>query len=465
MTEHYKRTATELAEMISTGQVTAREVCEDALARLAAVNPAINAVVQEMPEEALAAADAVDGARAAGQKLGPLGGVPVTVKVNVDQKGFATTNGLLTQKDLVATEDSAVVAALRKSGAVIVGRTNTPAFSMRWFTRNRVHGATKNPRNPALTPGGSSGGASAACAAGIGAIAHGSDIAGSIRYPAYVCGIHGLRPSTGRVPVYNPTAPDRLIGGQIMAVQGPLARSVADLKVAFEAMSIWDPRDPYSAPMPHRLPDLPRRAALCVAPDGMNTVPEVEAALRSAADALKAAGWEVTEVDTPPIRECARLNSLLWMEETRRTDDEAIYAEDDPDANAVFGQWGVMGGEASLNALRDALKLRSTHARTWQQFLDTYPVLLCPVSAELPFRDHRDVESPEEFAACYEANLLQCGLPLMGLPGLTVTTGLTGSTPVGVQLVANRFREDVLLDAGALIEAAHPVPMPVDPAV
>src|SRR5690606_17503647 len=147
-----------------------------------------NAVVREMPEEALAAARAIDAAIARGDDPGPLAGVPVTTKENVDQQGFATTNGLRLQRDLVAREDSPVVANLRRAGAVIVGRTNTPAFSLRWFTRNSLRGHTLNPRNRAITPGGSSGGAAAAVASGIGAIGHGTDIGGSIRYPAYACG-------------------------------------------------------------------------------------------------------------------------------------------------------------------------------------------------------------------------------------------------------------------------------------
>jgi len=137
---------------------------------------------------------------ARGEALGPLAGVPVTVKVNVDQAGFATTNGLKIQRNLIAAEDNPVVANLKKAGAVIIGRPNTQAFSLRWFTRNGLHGHTKNPHDPTLTPGGSSGGAAAAVAAGIGAIAHGTDIGGSIRYPAYACGVHGLRPTLGRVP-------------------------------------------------------------------------------------------------------------------------------------------------------------------------------------------------------------------------------------------------------------------------
>src|SRR5436190_1176041 len=139
-------------------------------------------------------------ARASREAPGPLAGVPVTVKVNIDQTGFATPNGVTLQKDLVATSNSPVVDNLLKAGAVIVGRTNTPAFSYRWFTNNKLHGATRNPRNNAITPGGSSGGASAATVAGIGHIGHGTDIAGSVRYPAYAVGIHGLRLTLGRAP-------------------------------------------------------------------------------------------------------------------------------------------------------------------------------------------------------------------------------------------------------------------------
>ena len=171
-----------IATKIRKGEVTAREATEATLARMDAVNSAINAVVARDDEAALVAADAVDAARADGAELGPMAGVPVTIKENVDQTGCATTNGLLIQKDLVATQDNPVVANLRRAGAVIVGRTNTPAFSLRWFTRNSLHGHTRNPHNPRITPGGSSGGAAAATAAGIGAMGHGTDIGGSIRY-------------------------------------------------------------------------------------------------------------------------------------------------------------------------------------------------------------------------------------------------------------------------------------------
>ena len=162
MNDLWALTATEMATLIRQRDVSAREVTESTLSRIDHVNPGCNAIVERCDDEALASADAIDQALALGLDPGPMAGVPVTIKDNTDQKGFATTNGLRIQRDLIAAEDSPVVSNLRKAGAVIVGRTNTPAFSLRWFTRNALHGHTTNPRVPGITPGGSSGGASAA---------------------------------------------------------------------------------------------------------------------------------------------------------------------------------------------------------------------------------------------------------------------------------------------------------------
>jgi amidase len=382
--------------------------------------------------------------------------VPVTVKVNVDQKGYATTNGLQLQAKLTAQEDNPVVANLKKAGAVIVGRTNTPAFSLRWFTRNTIHGHTLNPVNRALTPGGSSGGAAAATAAGIGAIGHGSDIGGSIRYPAYACGIQGLRPTLGRIPAVNFSAPDRHIGAQLMAVSGPLARSVADLRLALQAMAAHDPRDPWWTPVPLEPGDAPKRAALTVAPDGLQVQGEVEAALRDAAARLEDAGWEVTETACPSFREPAHLQAQLWLAEFRRGGNEAIVQEADPDATFVYAQMEKLCPAPDLDTFMDALQARAGLLRQWTLFLEEYPVLICPVSAQTPFPDQLDVSSPDAFARVIEAQLTQVGLPLMGLPGLSVFTGMAGDAPCGAQLVAGRYREDVLLAAAADIEARGP---------
>jgi len=165
--ELWALSATELAQRIKTRAVSSREVMQSHLERLDVVNPRINAIVDWRADEALTEADAADAVLARGDDVGPLHGVPVTIKVNVDQKGWATSNGVVAKRNDIASEDSAVVANLRRAGAVVLGRSNTPAFSMRWFTDNDLYGRTHNPRNRALTPGGSSGGASAAVAAGL----------------------------------------------------------------------------------------------------------------------------------------------------------------------------------------------------------------------------------------------------------------------------------------------------------
>jgi amidase len=463
VTDLWRLPATEIAARVRARQVSATEVARDALARLDAANPAINAVVDHRPDQLLADAAALDAAMARGEDPGPMAGVPVTVKVNADQAGFATTNGLKLQRDLIATEDNPVVANLRRAGALLLGRTNTPAFSLRWFTRNGLHGATRNPRDPGITPGGSSGGAAAAVAAGIGAIGHGTDIGGSIRYPAYACGVHGLRPTLGRIPAWNPSSAERHIGGQLMAVSGPIARTIGDIALAFRAMAARDPRDPWWVDVPLEGPPTPKRAALCLAPEGMKVQPEVTAALQDAAARLQAAGWSIVTTDCPPLREPAALQAMLWLAESRRGLNAALHQEGDPDALFIFGEMEKLCPMPDLNAFLDGLQRRNAFARQWQGFFERYPVAITPVSGELPFPDQDDVTSPARFRAIMDAQLTQVGLPLMGLPGLTVSTGMVGRVPVGVQLLAGRYREDLLLDAGAVIEAAGTPPGPIDP--
>lgn len=454
-------TAGEIAARVSAGEVSAREVAEAALARVDAVNPAVNAIVARCDAEALAAADAVDAARARGEAVGPLAGVPVTVKVNVDQKGQPTTNGLRLQAGLVAESDSPVVANLRKAGAVIVGRTNTPAFSLRWFTRNALHGATVNPRAAGVTPGGSSGGAGAAVAAGLGAVGHGTDIAGSIRYPAYACGVHGLRPSLGRVPAYNASGADRLIGGQLMAVSGPLARSVADLRLALGAMAGTgagaDARDPWFIGAPLEGAPLAKRVALCLAPDGMAVAAEVRAALEAAAARLAAAGYVVEEVATPPWAEAMEVQLSLWMADMRHGSAQAVQREGDADGLFVYDCLSRIVPVMDFDGLMKALQARARLTRLWRGFLAEWPLVLCPVSGEVPFPDHLDVASEASFARVVNAQMPQIVPPLMGLPGIVVTTDLSGAVPMGVQMLADWHREDVLLAAGEVLGAVVPV--------
>jgi len=465
MQDLWRLSATDLATLIKSKKVSAKEAATAGLARLDAVNPAINAVVDHRPEDVLKQAAAVDAVIARGEDVGPLAGVPVTVKVNIDQQGFATTNGLKLQRDAIAPSNSPVIDNLKKSGAVILGRTNCPAFSYRWFTTNLIHGDTKNPRDPGVTPGGSSGGAGAAVAAGIGHIAHGTDIAGSIRYPAYACGVHGLRPTVGRIAAFNPGLPERTIGPQISAVSGPLARSIGDLRIALAAMSGKDFRDPWWVPAPLEGPPMEKRAALCLNPDGLETVAEVKAAVADAGRRIARAGWMVEEIaTTPPLREPAEHQTKLWLGDGYEAQLEAAEREGDPGALACLrgNRSKVFPFDAA--AFSKTLTRRATLTRQWLEFLEKYAVLLIPVSAELPFPDGLDCKDAASFARVWRAQLTQIAIPFMGLPGLTVSTGLVGRIPVGVQVVSGRYREDLCLAAGEAIEAGGTPPAPIDPA-
>ena len=464
MKDIWRLPAQELAGLIRAKKVSAREAATSALARLDTVNPAINAVVDHRPDDVLSQAAAVDAAIARGDDAGVLAGVPVTIKANIDQAGFANTNGLKMQAGLIAKDNSPVVDNLRKAGAVILGRTNCPAFSYRWFTTNLIHGNTKNPRDPSITPGGSSGGAGAAVAAGIGHIAHGTDIAGSIRYPAYANGVHGLRTTVGRIAAFNAALPERTIGPQISAVSGPLARTIGDLRISLAAMSMPDVRDPWWVPVPLEGPSMPKRAALCVDPEGLDPVPEVKAAVVDAAKRLERAGWIVEEVTSlPPLKEAAEHQTKLWLGDNYEGQLAAAEREGDPGALAC------LRGNRSKVSPFDALTLskiltrRATLVREWSLFLEKYPVLLMPVSGELPFPDQLDTKDDASFARVWRAQLPQIAIPFMGLPGLTVSTGLVGRVPVGVHLVAGRYREDLCLLAGEAIEAGGTPPSPVDP--
>jgi amidase len=464
MDDLWRLSAADLAALIRSKQVSAKEAATSALARLDAVNPAINAVVDHRPEDVLRQAAEVDAALARGEDAGALSGVPVTVKANIDQQGFATTNGLKLQRDLIAESNSPVIDNLRQAGAVILGRTNCPAFSYRWFTTNLIHGDTKNPRDPRVTPGGSSGGAGAAVAAGIGHIGHGTDIAGSIRYPAYACGVHGLRPTVGRVAAFNASVPERPISPQISAVSGPLARTIGDLRLALAAMSGRDMRDPWWVPAPLEGPAMSKRAALCLQPDGLKTAPEVKAAVADAGKRLQRAGWTVEEIaDTPPMREPADLQTKLWLGDFYEAQLEAAEREGDPGALACLrgNRSKVFPFDAA--AFSKALTRRATLSRQWLQFLEDYAVLLIPVSGELPFPDQLDRKDDASFARVWEAQTPQIAIPFMGLPGLTVSTGLVGRVPVGVQVVSGRFREDLCFAAGEAIEAGGVPPSPIDP--
>jgi len=454
MNDIWRLSASDIAALVRSRELSAREVAQDALHRLEAVNPRINAVVECRPEAVLRQAARVDDALARDEDPGPLAGVPVTVKINTDAEGYATTNGSRLQKHWIARSNSPAVDHLLRAGALMLGRSNSPTFALRWFTGNRLHGHTFTPRDRRLTPGGSSGGGAAAVAAGIGAIALGTDIGGSLRHPAYACGIHGLRPGFGRVPAYNASSPERGIGPQLMSATGPMARTIADLALGLAVMAAPDARDPWHVPLPLEGPQQPRRAALCLRPGGMAIAPEVEAALHDARDRLVDAGWQVQEIDdTPSVHEAAAIQQQLWLGDGYAGLVAAVERDGDAGAMAVIE--GVRDQVAAMasDVVASALVRRATAVRAWQAFFERHPVLLVPVSAELPFPDDLDVQGREGFQRVWDAQLLLRAFPAVGLPGLSVATGSVHGTPVGVQIVAARFREDLCLLAGADIEA------------
>jgi amidase len=460
-------TATQLADAIRRGSVSSLEATESCIQRLYAVNHSINAVAEVLEEEALKAAREADRLRARGEKVPPLHGVPVTTKINVDLAGHATTNGVVALKNAIAKEDSASVAALRRHGAVIIGRTNVPAFSFRWFSDNDLHGATLNPWDPALTPGGSSGGAAAAVAAGIGPIAHGNDIAGSVRYPAFACGVAGIRPTLGAAPSFNPSSAGRSrpMAGQLMASEGYLARSVADLRYSFPTLTQRDVRDPRWVESPTH--PTPRRRGMKVALlrqlDGYTADAEVAAGLEMAAKALRAAGYEIEEVAPPNFREAAELWSPLVMAESRRSFVPAVEKMGDARLKKSIATWIEVTPDLDLGGYISAMGRRDLILREWRVFLEKYPVLVTPSSWMNPFAVDYDQQAPDTFRKMLQAQSPQLAVALLGLPGLSVPTGIMNGIPTGVQIVADRFREDLCFDAGEAIEAAVGVFTPIDP--
>lgn len=452
----WRLSATELAGAIRARRVSAREATQSVLDRIGAVNPRVNALAWVNPERALAAATAADEAVAQGEVLGPLHGVPVTIKVNVDVAGEPTTDAVASLKDNVASEDSPLVASLRQAGAIVVGRNNAPAFSLRWFTDNAFHGRTLNPFDPAVTPGGSSGGAAAAVACGMGPIAHGNDYGGSIRYPAWACGVVGLRTTVGRVPSYKASAPNRIISNQQMSVQGPLTRTVNDARLALKIMSQGTPLDPQWVPAPLELPDAqqPCRVALFTGWTGSRVDRGVVQACEQAARWLQDAGYTVEEVAPPHFAEVSAMQFQMVMNDMRRAGVAFMREKGDDALRTVLDHYLAITPEWTRDQYLEALSRRFNIARDWAVFLEQYPVLLMPNSWERPLPVDDDQRSASRVQEILLAQSPLLSTAVLGLPGLSVPTEVVDGLPTGVQLVASRFREDRLLQAGSVIEAA-----------
>ena len=455
-----------LAAAIRTRRISSREATRAVLDRLATVNPSLNAVTVLLADQALAAADRADAAVRRGDALGALHGVPVTIKENIDQQGAATANGVPAFKDLIATSDSPPVANWKRAGAVIVGRTNTPAFSLRWDTDNELRGRTFNPWSRRHTPGGSSGGAAASLAVGIAPLAHGNDLGGSIRYPAYCCGVAGIRPTLGRVPSHNETAADeRPPGTQLMSVQGPLARRVRDVRLGLAAMSARDPRDPWWAPAPLVGEPVARpvRVALSIDPAKAGVHADVAAAVRDAGNALANAGYAVEEIEPPDVEGVAATWTTICINEMRHVTQPWIRKYGGADINRSLDLTLAAVPDVDVDGYMKALALRAKHIRDWTLFLERYSLVVGPVSTAPPFEIGFDTAGPERHAEVTRAQRLLVAVNLLGFPAVSVPTGVAGGLPTGVQIIGARYREDLCLDAAEAIEAQRPLPTPIDP--
>jgi amidase len=447
--------AVETAATIRAGAISSVEVVEAHLARMRAVNPKLNAVVVDLSEEALKAAKAADSAGAR-RNPGLLHGVPVTIKENADYAGRPNPNGVPAQMSIIAPSDAPVVRNLKKAGAIVIGLTNTPEFSFRGFTDNPLHGLTLNPWDPEITCGGSSGGAGAAVAAGIGTIAHGNDIGGSLRWPAHCNGVATIKPTQGRIPAYNESAAaERPMLAHLMSAQGPLARSVGDVRLALEVMSARDPRDPWwvPAPLTGPKPKGPIKVALAKLPDDLDVDPSVRAALRQAADHLERGGYRVSEVEVPDINGVWHTWCDIITNETVTLQEAAMLKVASEDFHIAWNGIKASANTLDLAGWMRATAARNSHIRAWQLFFEEYPVVLAPTTVKPTPGPREDAISGERAREIFWNDLrFISAINVLGLPSAVVPVALHAGKPIGVQLIAGRYREDLALDAAATIE-------------
>ncbi|MFI8459216.1 amidase [Kitasatospora sp. NPDC085464] len=465
----WNRTATELAAAVRAGEVSALDVVDSHLDRIAEVNPHLNAVTQLLADRAREAARHTDRRRAAGEDPGPLAGVPFTVKECTPIAEVATTFGTPRFRNHVAPVDAVPVARLRAAGAIPIGHSNMPTLILAGMhTRSELYGDTRNPWDPSRTPGGSSGGDGVAVAAGMAPLGLGNDSGGSLRIPAAFCGVAALKPTTGRFP-----ADQRLLGpddpgpaSQVLVTDGPVARTVADLRLAYETLAGTDPRDPRAVPVPLYGEPLgrPPRVAVVADPGGHGVHPTVRRAVETAADALRDAGYDVREVpDVPRLQEAYDAYHRLTVTE---------FAPSWPVVRQLLGEGGDRFIDLTMRSTPPAdapglIRLMSAWMnirRSWTEFLHEYPLLLGPVFTEPPVEpglESRDQAGRDRVAS----GMRLCSVTsFVGVPAVAVPTGLADDgLPTGVQLVGRAFREDLCLTAAQAVEDRLGVLTPVDP--
>jgi amidase len=465
VSELWGKSAVELAAMIRDREVSSREVVQAHLDRIGAVNPHLNAIVRLLPDQALAAADAADRTVADGATLGALHGVPFTVKENIDVAGTPTTQAVPALAEAVAPVDAPQVERLRAAGAIPLGRTNLPDFGLRVHTDSALHGLTRNPWNPRRTAGGSSGGEAAALATGMSPLGLGNDLGGSLRNPAHCCGIASIKPSSGAVPRATVIPPEDLnISFQLMAVEGVLARRIADVRAGFTAIAGQHPRDPLSVPAIFTDLNPGERPAVAVIPEppGGRTHPEIAAAVRRAADALADDGFKVTEAVPPDYEQAIELWATILAADLRVIKpllDQVMGA-----GGRQFLDYGLeympapdLAGWAAAHTTRDGV------ARRWSLWYQEYPVLLSPVWSQPAFPLDFDIASLDNAIATLE--LMRPVLPanLLGTPAAVVPAGMAEGLPVGVQVMGGKYTELRCLAVAEAIERRLGTLTPIDP--
>jgi aspartyl-tRNA(Asn)/glutamyl-tRNA(Gln) amidotransferase subunit A len=457
----YYQDATALAALIRTKQVTPREVVQAHLDRISAVNPALNALVTLLADEALLAADAAGKAVLSGAPLGALHGVPFTAKDSIDTAQVLTQRGSPIFRGRIPAVDATSVARLKQAGAILLAKTNLPEFSYSTETDNLLTGRSNNPWNLARTPGGSSGGESAAIAGGLSPLGLGTDLAISVRGPAAQTGIIGFKPTHGRIPMTGiwPRVPRR--NWHV----GPMARSVRDVALAYALLAGPDGLDGF-ATLPRHVdtgvgatPDRPLRVGWLVAPGFGPIDTEVAATVQAAAEALHGAGCVVEPVRIPALEQEHPLDlfNQLHVMELKPAFAEATAGHE----AEMFAISKAMLRtpdttiQAYVQAEQAAERLRDGFAAYFQR----YDALLCPV-LPLPAHAHGLSElviNGQPVPATFVQNAT-VPLNVTGLPGISLRFGTShDGLPIGVQVVGNWWAESTVLHLAALLESVSPV--------
>lgn len=463
-TELWRLGATQMALGIREKRFSSREAVTACLDRANETHDQLNALTEIRPDQALEAADDADKAVSDGQELGPLHGVPVTIKNNADMAGWVNSNGSVALKDNIAKEHSPVVQNLLDAGAIALGRTNCPEFCVRWETNNDLFGQTRNPWNPKVTPGGSSGGAAASLAAGVTPLAHGNDLGGSLRQPAQACGIVSIRPSFGRVPAFVPSEHEAMIGYQLMNTDGPMARSVADVRLGLQVMAGPDKRDPWSIPVPLSKPDpceLP--VAIVVDPMGQGIEEQVALGVQHAAEALSAAGYGTVNAEPATLADAVDVWKNIVIGEVFLGLEPAVRDFCGSALRSVIDNYKQAVPDWTPEKYSLAFGERRRVLRDWLNFFEHHSVMVAPVSTKAPQAVDFDIASLDSTYELIESMRMVVPMNALGLPSVVVPVGVRDGLPQAVQVIGGPFQEMRCLEVAEAIEKAVGPITPIEP--